>query len=130
MGVDGYLIKPFKLELFIEELQRIINRKYKPQVDIVEINKNYIWDKEAKKLHYLAHEITLTKNEILLFELMTSNINIIYSDELIIEQIWLSALNSNVSNVKNLLKRLNDKLPHKLIKNIYSVGYSFVLDKR
>lgn len=125
-GVDGYLIKPVELEVFIEELHRIINKKYIPQKDIVEINKEYSWNKETKKLYYLAQEITLTKKEILLLELMTSNINLIYSDELIIEQIWFESMDNGTSNVKNLLKRLNDKLPQKLIKNIYSVGYSFV----
>ena len=125
-GVDGYLVKPIEVEQLIEELYRVINKKYKTQKDIIEINKNYVWDKEAKKLYYTSEEITLTKNEILLFELMTSNINIIYSDELIIEQIWSYSLEANISNIKNLLKRLNDKLPQKLIKNIYSVGYSFI----
>ena len=126
IGVDGYLIKPIELELFIEELHRIINKKYKSQKDIVQINEEYIWNKEAKKLYHLSQEISLTKNEILLLELMTSNVNLIYSDELIMEQVWFNSSDSNVSNVKNLLKRLNDKFSKKLIKNIYSVGYSFV----
>ena len=125
-GVDGYLIKPIKVEQLIEELHRIISKKFEPQEKNIEINKNYTWDKEAKKLYYLSEEIILTKNEILLFELMTSNINLIYSDELIMEQIWSYSLNSNKSNVKNLFKRLNNKLQKKLIKNIYSVGYSFI----
>ncbi len=125
-GVDGYLIKPVEVEQFIEELYRIINKKYKPKMDIVEINKNYNWDKKTKKLYYISDEIVLTKNEILLFELMTSNINLTYSDEIIIEQIWSLFLEADKTNVKNLLKRLNDKLPQKLIKNIYSVGYSFI----
>ena len=126
IGVDGYLIKPVELESFIEELQRIINKKYIPQKNVVEINEYYRWNKETKKLYYLSEEIRLTKNEILLFELMVSNINLIYSDELIMEQIWFDSHNSSTSNVKNLFKRLNDKLSKKLIKNIYSVGYSFV----
>ena len=125
-GVDGYLIKPVELEQFIEELYRVINKKYKFQGDVVEINKYYSWNKEVKKLYYLTDEVILTKNEISLFELMTSNINLIYSDELIIEQIWSYSLEANKSNVKNLFKRLNNKLPKKLIKNIYSVGYSFI----
>lgn len=124
-GVDGYLIKPFGFDMFMDELQRVIYKKYKPQKEIVEINSNYTWNKEAKKLYYLSQEITLTKNEILLLELMTSNVNLIYSDELIMEQIWLNSESANASNLKNLFRRLNSKLAHKLIKNVYSVGYSF-----
>ncbi|NOR57281.1 MAG: response regulator [Sulfurimonas sp.] len=127
-GVDGYLIKPIEVEQLVEELCRIINEKYHYTEDSMEINKNYSWSKNSKKLYYLAQEVTLTKNEISLLELMTSNINLIYSDELIIEQVWEDPFNINKSNVKNLLKRLNNKLPEKLIKNIYSVGYSFYLE--
>jgi len=127
-GVDGYLIKPIEVEQFVEELYRIVNNRYHSLNEILEINNDYSWNENSKKLYYQSQEITLTKNEILLFELMTSNINLIYSDELIIEQIWQNSLNINKSNVKNLLKRLNDKLPQKLIKNIYSVGYSFHLE--
>ena len=126
-GVDGYLVKPVKLELFIEELYRIINNKYKIQKNLIQINKDYCWDMRAKKLYYQDKEIVLSKNEIALFELMGSNINIIYSDELILEQIWLDSFDANKSNIRNLLKRLNSKLPTKLIKNIYNVGYSFIL---
>ena len=126
-GVDGYLVKPVNLELFIEELYRIINNKYKIQKNLIQINSDYRWDKRAKKLYYQDKEIVLSKNEIALFELMGSNINIIYSDELILEQIWLDSFDANKSNIRNLLKRLNSKLPTKLIKNIYNVGYSFIL---
>lgn len=126
-GVDGYLVKPVNLELFIEELYRLINNKYKLQKSLIQINKDYCWDKRAKKLYYEDKEIILSKNEIALFELMGSNINIIYSDELILEQIWLDSFDANKSNIRNLLKRLNSKLPTKLIKNIYNVGYSFIL---
>ncbi|PHQ66026.1 MAG: transcriptional regulator [Sulfurimonas sp.] len=128
IGVDGYLIKPIEVEQLVEELCRIINEKYHYIADSMDINENYSWSKNSKKLYYLAQEVTLTKNEIFLLELMTSNINIIYSDELIIEQVWQDTFNINKSNVKNLLKRLNNKLPEKLIKNIYSVGYSFYLE--
>jgi len=126
-GVDGYLIKPIEVEQFVEELSRIISDNNHDIEDTIEINKNYSWSKDSKKLYHLSQEVTLTKNEILLFELMTSNINLIYSDELIIEQVWEDTFNINKSNVKNLLKRLQNKLSEKLIKNIYSVGYSFNL---
>jgi two-component system, OmpR family, response regulator VanR len=126
-GVDGYMIKPVEVEQLVEELCRIINDKYHYIADTIDINESYSWSKDSKKLYYLSQEVSLTKNEILLFELMTSNINLIYSDELIIEQVWEDTFNINKSNVKNLLKRLQNKLPQKLIKNIYSVGYSFHL---
>ncbi|EDZ63174.1 two-component response regulator [Sulfurimonas gotlandica GD1] len=125
-GVDGYLIKPIEVEQIVEELSRILYAKSNSLKDIIDINENYRWSKGSNKLYYKSQEITLTKNEILLFELMTSNTNFIYSDELIIEQIWQDSRNIDKSNVKNLLKRLNNKLPQKLIKNIYSVGYSFI----
>ncbi len=125
-GVDGYLIKPVEIEKFIEELYRVMREKYKAQNDIIKINTNYTWNKKTKKLYCMSEEITLTKNEILLFELMTLNVSIVYSNELILEQVWTNSLEANGSNIKNLFKRLNDKLPQKLIKNIYSVGYSFI----
>jgi len=124
--VDGYLIKPIELEQFVEELFWVLSLKQNQAKDFLEINKRYSWNKEAKKLYYMSQEIALTKNEITLFELMTSNIKLVYSDELIIEKVWSDALDVDKSNVKNLLKRLNSKLPQKLIKNIYAVGYSFV----
>ena len=121
------MIKPVEVEQLVEELYRIISDKKHDIEDTIDINESYSWSKDSKKLYYLSQEVSLTKNEILLFELMTSNINLIYSDELIIEQVWEDTFNINKSNVKNLLKRLQNKLPQKLIKNIYSVGYSFHL---
>ena len=125
-GVDAYLIKPVELDDFMSELHRVINKEFKAKEDLVEIDNNYTWDNMSQKLYYQLVEVRLTKNEILLLELMSSNKNLIYSDELIIEQVWMNEFGINKSNVKNLIKRLNDKLPKKLIKNIYSVGYSLI----
>ena len=127
MDVDAYIVKPFVLEEFVEELGRVIDKVYKPKKDIIVINKSYSWDAEGKKLFYGCKEIKLTKNEIKLFELMTKNRGTTYSAELISTYIWYDQATHDKTNLKNLFKRLNKKLPQKLFKNIYSIGYSFIL---
>lgn len=124
-GIDGYLLKPFSMK----ELQTIINKLANKKQTIPQNNSNNIrklkdgfyWDKTDEILYQYEKKINLTKNEIELFNLLTSSESRIYSIEDIEVVIYDDF--SDTYRVRNLLSRLKKKLQSDLIESIYGHGY-------
>ena len=66
----------------------------------------------------------MTKKEFLLIELLIKVPEKIFINEEIISNIWNKEFdNPDISNLKNLISRLRNKLPSLKIENIYGFGY-------
>ena len=129
-GVDGYILKPFKLE----EIQKVIKRIISKMEDLVQISHtlklidNFQWHLETSSLHKNSIHIELTKNETILFKLLSSSKNAVYSSQ----EIEVELFNDNYSDnkrVRGLISRLNNKVNSHLIKSIYGQGYMLDLEE-
>ncbi len=117
-----YLKKPVKKrELDAVLLKAVDELTQEEQADaIVRISTEVSWHKETKSLLNDKKEIHLTKNEIILLGLLTSKAKKYYSFDDILEVFWNEI---SLEAVRNIIKRLKQKLPSGTLINNYGIGY-------
>lgn len=118
LGLVQYLQKPVKkseLELTLIEAAQ-------------DISEGLHWDKKLCRLENNSEEIHLTKNEIILMSIFTSNVKEYYSLSDISEISWSQYSKDLLSeeSVRNTIKRLRTKLPPNSIMNNHGIGYKLV----
>ena len=131
LDIVNFITKPIDVDELLKSINKVILNKYKSvfftnnhaQED-VELNQNLFWDFKTKSLSLDDEMVKLTKNEILLIDLLISNLNSVVITENIIDTIWENSINeSSIANLKNLISRLRIKVPKLDIENIYGLGY-------
>ena len=123
-----YLIKPIKsddLIVLIQEVIKSLNERENRQ--LIQINKNYFWDKRKLKLFDKnGKDVGLQSKEINLVNLFcTTNLNKVYTTEEILKFIWDDSIvnKSSTGKLRVLLSNLNKKLDFELFKSTYKIGY-------
>ena len=87
---------------------------------------SFFWDKHHRDLYRNAELIALTRKEKLLLEMFVTSHHNKLSNEQIYDTVWFedySNQNYNESSIKTLINKLRAKLPPKIIKNTYGLGY-------
>ncbi len=127
VGIDGYILKPYTLELITETIQKIIKKT--GQFNIRYLKDGFYWNQNDESLYNKDHhEIKLSKNERVLVKLLSSAENKIVSP-LDIENEVFDDLKSDNRRVRNLISRLNLKLNKNLVESIYGEGYKIALNQ-
>lgn len=129
LQVDDYLLKPLQRADLTESLFRIT--KNIKDSHLLELKNNFIFNKKDQKLLYKNKEVTLTKKEILLLNLLSSNTSVYFSNEDILNYIWEENIFDGYSknNLSKLISRFHLKISDTcnkkidLIENCYSLGY-------
>ncbi len=128
-----YLIKPIKssdLVILIQDIITLLDKRENTQV--LQINKNYFWDKRKLKLFDKdGKDMKLIAKEINLLNLFcTTNLNKTYSTEEILNFIWedTTVNKSTSAKLRVLFSSLNKKLEHGLFESSYNIGYKFKRD--
>jgi len=135
LGIYRFILKPMDYNNFIEIIFKISKEIYKENNKVldekevcVKLAKDLIWNKELKQLYFNDMLFKLTKKEVLLIELLIKIPEKIFINEEIISNIWDKEFdNPDISNLKNLISRLRNKLPSLKIENIYGFGYKIVI---
>ena len=127
LNLTKYLPKPISRSEFKKALNLAITQydELNKKENIIELKDNFIWDKKSKKLSQNQKDIKLTKYEILLLDILTSQQNRTFTIEEIYYHLSSDDLSSqiNTTKVKDVIKRIRKKLPKESIVNIYGVGY-------
>lgn len=130
IGVKYFLNKPFNTKNFVDVLLKICKKiKNIKSAELLNLDKNYIWDHQNKLLKKDDQIIKLTKNEKTLLEMFLSNPNQVFADDTIFNTLYFDESDKDMSkdSVKSIIKRLRKKLPEKSIVNIYGDGYKINL---
>ncbi len=124
----AYLSKPFKrdeLQIFF----KIAMKKIEDKLPFTEKDpENIILDKEfqyapaTRSLFIYNEQVHVTKKELLFLDLLINYRNTIVPIEKIKETIWPGE-EVNLSTIRNLVKRLRQKLNYKFITTSSSLGY-------
>ena len=122
LGCDDYIKKPF----FILELVQKVKKFCKIQKMYLEFNKDYKYDFINHILYNNEKEIELTKKEILFLELFSKNLHHVASYEELEEYVW-EGEDTNLVNIRAMIKRLRKKIPAQSVVIVKGMGYS--LDK-
>ena len=130
----AYLSKPFdreELRVFL----KIALRKLSKEISINEIQQKYMildhefsYDLPNYTLYCCNEMISLTKKESTLLSLFVAHKNMLLDFYTIDNHIWPDK-ETNANSIRTLVKRLRQKLKHKFIKSVSSLGYTFTIDK-
>lgn len=135
LHVDDYLLKPISISDLQSSLDKI--KKYFKDQDNVYLENNIIWNKRLKILKYENNEIMLTKKEILLLDILSSNTSNVFHKDVILEYIWFDSdfklthdntLTKLISRFKKKVYLATD-INIDIIRNCYALGYSLNLKK-
>jgi len=129
LHLSGYIEKPFqknKVDKVLQNISHDLDLLYEHRFKLKE---NYTFNRKQHMLYNQEkEEVKLTKNEIKLMNLMSSNKEQYVSSEQIEHTIWAedSAFEDCHTRLKALLYGLRRKLPENTIINSYSLGYKLV----
>jgi len=131
LGIYRFILKPMDYDNFFEVIFKISKDIFIEKNSIVnekevfiKLNENLFWNKDLKQLTFNDELIKLTKKEFLLIDLLTKIPEKICINEEIITCVWEDEFdNPDISNLKNLISRLRNKVPLLRIENIYGFGY-------
>lgn len=122
LGVQDYIIKPFRSMELLSRINNIIKRNKKNTVKEFE---NIKFDMDAYKIYVDNIEVVLTGLELKILFLMLENSGCLVTREMIIDKIWDASgkfVNDNTLSV--YIKRIREKLKNDdLIKTIKGIGY-------
>jgi len=133
IGIEYFLVKPFKLEKLFEVLHNVSLKLISLQKDLNESNimrlsDNFSWDCKKRLLLKNQLKVKLTKKEILLIQLFIDNIHRAVSFEEIYTVLWgVDRHLASTYNLNPIISRLKKKLPDNLVTNIYGFGYRFTI---
>lgn len=120
LGCDDYLKKPF----FVYELVQKVKKLLSTSKNKVNLWTNYKYDLNSKRLYKDGcEEIKLAKKEILFLELFIKDKKRIISHEELEEYVW-EGQDTNMENIRALIKRLRKKLPKGAIESVKDLGYT------
>ena len=122
---SAYLSKPFnRQELFaaIKIAFAKIQKRKADDVNIIRLDKEFSYDRQAKQLFCKGEHIDLTQKESMLFELLIASPNTtldIYSVE---NALWPDK-EPNENRRRALISRLRTKLKHQFLETLSGIGY-------
>ena len=122
LTLTKYLLKPITRNVLKDTLSKAI-KKLK-ELELISLDKDYIWNKNTHTLTHDNDVIKLTNNEIKLFQNYCTKSKHIFSNEDIFFTIY-NDLEYNENKVRMFLKRFRKNTNHNLLINIYGAGYKF-----
>lgn len=126
-GADEYIVKPIRPRVLISRvkaLMRRINAKYK---HAVKIPGNIIIDKYSHSIRMGKKDISLSKKEFDLLNLLASKPGKVYSRQAIHEIVWNGDVEVNDRIIDVHIWKLRQKLGKDKIKTLKGIGYKIEL---
>jgi DNA-binding response OmpR family regulator len=119
LGCDDYIKKPFYILELVQKVKKlcVIQRRF------LKFDEVYEFDFINHILYKDKEEIELTKKEILFLELFSKNLHHVASYEEISEYVW-EGDDTNLTNIRAMIKRLRKKIPNDSIVITKGMGYS------
>lgn len=135
LDIENYILKPINLQNLLAVIDKIVEKLYKEYLFLeknshIQLSKNLFWNKNNKTLIFDNQNIKLTKKELQFLEILIEDENKIHKIEDIISVLWEDEFlgKDYISNLKNIISRLRNKVPSLKIENLYGMGYKIKTD--
>ncbi len=128
LGLVKYLIKPIMHNKIFPVLQQCVKNIKNKTSNIIVISSSCSFDIFNKTLINENKVIKLSKNELMLLDLLAANANRILTYKEIENNIWYDSFMSEDA-IRSLIRNLRKKLPKNCLENIAKVGYKLVINK-
>lgn len=128
IGADDYIVKPFSPGEVMARIRAILRRVNRDDViNIIRID-NLKIDNENLLVTIEDNEVILTKKEFEILQMLTSNVNKIFTRDNILTSLWGYDYLGDTRTVDSHIKRLRSKLdkyshPSWEIKTVWGMGY-------
>jgi len=122
LGIVDYILKPFDLEDLEKALQRSLEYLQPNQKSMYKIRAEVYFNTNKKVIIDHEKEITLTAKEYLFLKLLFSEEGILFTRDMIEEEVYRDEIMSNAA-LKNLLFRIRKKLGKDFIITVPELGY-------
>ncbi len=126
LQVSSYIIKPFKIEELKDTISKVIE---KVGYVNLELENNFSWNSEVSELYYKNKQVTITKNEILLINLLLEHKTRYLTVNEISLEVCTSENDMMGNNVVQLISRFKKKVKKQIkndkffIQSSYGNGY-------
>lgn len=122
LNLIEYIIKPYNFEQLRQALLQCLERLDKYGLLLITLKNNTIYDYCNKIVIQEGQKISLTKNEMLIFEYLIRNRSKLLTYDLI-ESFLEKDTSVTRVGIKNTVSRLRKKIGKNAIINIYEMGY-------
>lgn len=128
-NISQFLTKPIEHESLMEVLCTVSNKVNANREDdpedlvLMDLGEDYLWDTETSVLQKGETVIILTRNEILLMQLLVRKKEQICTNEEILNDFYANNVDISEASIRNMVFKLRKKLPKTAISSIYGMGY-------
>lgn len=132
VGADDYLTKPFSLEVLFARVRALGRRGPLPQPERLSAG-DLTMDLDTRNVRRAGRDITLTRTEFAILELLLRNAGRVVSRDTLIESVWGSVSDIESNTLDAFVRLLRAKIEHagepKLIHTVRGIGYSLRRDE-
>lgn len=127
LGADDYVTKPFKINILLAKIKRILKKEKDQNIRDVFSYENMTFDFSGRELKIDNRNIKIAPKEFELLEYIIRNKGIALSRNQILENVWGYDFEGEDRVVDNHIKKIRSKLGEYsyLLKTVVSVGYKF-----
>ncbi len=129
LNLVDYLEKPVRRKNLEQALKEAVqDLEARTQNKVITLLEQMEWDGSKKVLSQNGKAIRLTKNEVILMDLLLSGDKEYYSLQDMLDAIWIGSNQKDMTMdaIRGVLKRFKTKLPKAALENSFAVGYKLL----
>lgn len=131
VGADDYISKPIKPKVLVSKVKSLLRRSGQgneadSSSHIMQINDNFLIDKERYLIAKDGKDILLPKKEFELLLLFASKIDKVFTREEIFSKVWGNDVIVGDRTIDVHIRKIREKIGQEYIQTMKGVGYKFI----